>query len=158
MPDGARMRVSAGPSPLIAKSVIEVFARKHLRSPAVLWLSASDKKTYPQFVELAAKVGLRFELDTLLPDIILADMGRPVKFIFIEVVATDGPVTEARREALTEVISRSRIPLDRVKFVTAYEDRNAAPFRKNVINCNSYAWFRTEPDLLLQLTTDGFAS
>lgn len=159
MPDGSRIRVSAGPSSLIAKGVVERFASKHLRDPAVLWLSVSDRKTYPQFVELAAKVGLRFDANAVLPDIILADIGQPVKFIFFEVVASDGPVTEARRAALTEIIQRSHVPMERVTFITAYEDRNAAPFKKNVseLALNSYVWFRTEPNLLLHLTTEGLA-
>lgn len=155
MPDGARLRISAGPSSLIAKDVIEQYAQKHLKAPAVLWLSASDKKSYPQFVELAATVGLRFDLNAELPDVILADMTRPVKFVFCEVVATDGPVTEVRRKALIQLIERSRIPLSHVTFVTAYEDRDAAPFKKNFsqLAYNSYVWFRTEPDLLVHLSS-----
>lgn len=157
MPDGSRLRVSAGPSSVIAKDVIEQYARKHLEAPEVLWLSASDKKAYPQFVELAAKVGLRFDLNAELPDVILADMTEPVKFVFCEVVASDGPVTEARREALMQPIERSRIPVSHVTFVTAYEDRNAAPFKKNFsqLAYNSYVWFRTEPDLLVHLSSLG---
>ena len=154
MPDSSRMRVSAGPSSVIAKDVIEQYAQKHLEAPAVLWLSASDKKAYPQFVELAATVGLRFDLNAELPDVILADMIQPVKFVFCEVVATDGPVTEARRDALIKLIRRSRIPLSHVTFITAYEDRDASPFKKNFsqLAYNSYVWFRTEPDLLVHLS------
>lgn len=155
MPDGARMRVSAGPSSVIAKDVIEQYAQKHLKAPSVLWLSASDKKAYPQFVELAATVGLRFDLNAELPDVILADMTQPVKFVFCEIVASDGAVTEARREALIQLIKRSRIPLSHVTFVTAYEDRDAAPFKKNFsqLAYNSYVWFRTEPELLVHLSS-----
>lgn len=155
MPDGSRMRVSAGPSSNIAKDVIEQYAQRHLEAPAVLWLSASDKKAYSQFVELAATVGLQFDLNAELPDVILADMTHPVRFVFCEIVASDGAVTEARREALIQLIEQSRIPLSHVTFVTAYEDRDTAPFKKNFsqLAYNSYAWFRTAPDLLVHLAS-----
>lgn len=155
MPDGARLRVSAGPSSVIAKDVIEQYARKHLEAPEVLWLSASDKKAYPQFVELAATVGLQFDLNAVLPDVILADMTEPVKFVFCEIVASDGAVTEARRKELIQLIERSRIPLSHVTFVSIYEDRDVSLFKKNFsqLAYNSYVWFRTEPDLLVHLSS-----
>lgn len=155
MPDGSRMRVSAGPSAIIAKHVIEQYATRHLKNPAVLWLSASDKKAYPQFVELAAKVGLRFDLNAELPDVILADMTTPVKFIFFEIVATDGAMTQTRQEALAQLIKKSRIPLSHVTFISAFEDRDVTPFKKNFsqLAYDSYVWFRTEPDLLVHLST-----
>lgn len=67
MPDGSRIRISGGPSSRIIKGLIEDFTSRHMENPAVLWLSASDKKAYPQFVELAAQVGLRFSLNAELP-------------------------------------------------------------------------------------------
>ncbi|MGO9379164.1 MAG: hypothetical protein ACLP29_11545 [Dissulfurispiraceae bacterium] len=55
MPDGTRIRISGGPSAPILKGLIEDYATKHLQRPAVLWLSASDKKSYPQ--GLVARAG-----------------------------------------------------------------------------------------------------
>ena len=101
LPDGTRMRLSAGPSAPILKALIEDYAPRWLQRPAVLWISASDRKTHPQFVDLAAAVGLRFETAKLLPDLILADLGDPASFVFCEVVATDGPVDEVRKAAFT---------------------------------------------------------
>ncbi len=74
LPDATRIRLSAGPSAPILKALIEDYAQRWLRRPAVLWISASDRKTQPQFVELAATVGLRFETAKFLPDLILADL------------------------------------------------------------------------------------
>lgn len=155
LPDGTRIRTSAGPSSLITKDLIEQYAVRHLKNPVVLWISASDKKASPQFVALAASVGLNFDLSAELPDLILADLSDPTRFVFCEVVATDGPMTEARKQALIDLIARkSRIPLSRLSFVTAYEDRNAAPFKKNFsrLAYDSFVWFRTEPDLLVHLS------
>lgn len=155
LPDGTRMRISAGPSADITKALVEDFAKRHLREPAVLWISASDKKSYSQFVELAAAVGLTFDPSKELPDLILADLVDPVSFVFCEVVASDGPVTEARKEALLELVKVSNIPEGSVKFLTAYEDRESTLFRKNFsqLAVDTLVWFRTEPHLLLILST-----
>jgi hypothetical protein len=159
MPDGARIRISSGPSNEIVKDMIEQFAPRHLAEPVVLWVSASDKKSYPQFAETAASVGLRFDLNAELPDLILADLQDPVRFVMCEVVATDGAVTEMRKQALLDLVRASHIPEDNVEFLTAFEDRAAQPFRKNFsqLALNTCVWFRTEPDLLVTLSTKNMA-
>lgn len=98
---------------------------------------------------------LTFDLNAELPDLILADLSEPTRFVFCEVVATDGSMTEARKQAFMNLVGpKSRIPLSRMTFVTAYEDRNAAPFKKNFsqLAYDSFVWFRTEPDLLVHLS------
>lgn len=153
MPDGTRMRVSAGPSSPILKALVEDFAPRWLRTPVVLWISASDQKLYPQFVQRAAAIGLSFAANEALPDLIMADLADPVRFLFCEIVATDGPVTAQRKAALTAIARRSGIDDEQLHFVTAFQDREAAAFRKTFsrIAPDSDIWFSTEPDLLLEL-------
>lgn len=155
LPDGARIRVSAGPSAPILKAMVEQFAPRWLGQPVVLWISASDRKSHPQFVDLAATVGLKFDPSNELPDLILADLDEPVRFLFCEIVATDGPVTQARKSALTVIARQSGLDLKNLHFVTAFEDRQAAAFRKTFsrIASGSDVWFSTEPELILQLRT-----
>lgn len=157
MPDKTRIRISAGPSSNIVKSLIEDFAPRHLEKPVVLWISASDKKAAPQFVELAASVGLKFNPSNELPDVILADLKEKVTFLFCEVVATDGAVTQARKEALLSIVQASHVPENAVKFLTAFDDREAATLKRNFsrLALNSLVWFRTEPELLVTLSTPG---
>lgn len=160
MPDGARIRVSGDDSARIAKGLIEAFAPRHLQSPAVLWLSASDRKADPQFVARAASVGLYLDLSAELPDLILVDLANPPRFYCCEIVATDGAVTEARRQALLALVRSSNIPESAVRFVSAFEDREAPAFRKNVsqLALDSWVWFRCEPELLVILTTKSRAN
>ncbi len=159
MPDGARIRISAGPSSQIAKGLIEEFATRHLDSPAVLWLSASDKKAFPQFVEISESVGLKIDVTGTLPDLILADMKQPIKFIFCEIVATDGAITDARKHELLAIVRGSHVPENAVEFLSAFEDRESGPFKKNFsqLAVNSLVWFRTEPDLIVVLSTSNRA-
>lgn len=48
-----------------------------------------------------------------------------------------------------------RYPLEHVAFVTAYLDRSGSPFKKSVdaLAWGSYAWFVSEPDGLIELST-----
>ena len=155
MPDGTRMRITAGPSAHIAKALIERYAPAALRKPAVLWLSAGDRKSYPQFVALAATVGLEFDLSAELPDLILADLADPLLIVVCEVVATDGAITEARKAALLRGVASSNIPPGAVRFLTAFEDREAAAFRRNFsrLAVDSEVWFCTEPNLIVRLAS-----
>lgn len=153
MPDGARMRISAGPSSPILQAMVEAFAPRWLCKPVVLWISASDRKAHPQFVQMAASIGLKFSVSKELPDLILADLADPVRFLFCEIVATDGPVTAQRKAALTAIARQSGIDDEQLHFVTAFQDREAAAFRKTFsrIAPDSDIWFSTEPDLILKL-------
>lgn len=155
LPDGTRMRVSAGPSSPILKAMVESFAQRWLRKPIVLWMSASDQKLQPQFMQRAAAVGLIFDPSNELPDLILADLEDPIRFLFCEIVASDGPVTPERKAALTAIARNSGIDAGQLHFVTAFQDREAAAFRKTFsrIAPDSDIWFSTEPDLIVEIRT-----
>jgi hypothetical protein len=156
-PNGETRRMAPGPSSVIAKVVIEEFARKFLMAPAVLWVSESGAKVVARDDELAAQIKLRIFPDRNLPDIILADLGASgndgVLLIFIEVVATDGPVTPQRRDALLEIAIDAGFPEHRVAFVTAFLDRSHPAFKKTVAELawNSFVWFAAEPQNLMAL-------
>ena len=101
------------------------------------------------------RIGLVIEPERNLPDIILADLSadRP-RLIFIEVVNTDGHITEMRRDALLAYAGGARFPPEQVSFVTAYFDRGHQAFKKTVASLawGAYAWFMSEPDRLLVLS------
>lgn len=155
-PNGETRLMKPGPSSQITKAVVEVFAPRFLQEPAVLSISESATKVISRDDALAKSIGLDIEVGKNLPDAILADLGpdHPL-LVFVEVVATDGPVSERRKAALLELVEKAGFPVEHVAFVTAYLDRSAAPFKKNVnaLAWGSYAWFASEPDGLLELTT-----
>ncbi len=153
LPDGSRMRVAAGPSAPILEALIEAYAPRWLEQPALLWVSASDRKTQPHFVNLSASVGLRFDPQEMLPDLILADLGTNLRFVFCAIVATDGPIDEDRRAALLAISRHSGIGDESGRFVTAYLEREATALRKTFHRAarDSDLWFTTEPDLIVRL-------
>lgn len=151
-PNGETRRMTTGPSADISKAVIEVFAPKFLQKPGVISLSESGNKVVARDDELAKAIGLTIPADKSLPDIVLVDLGpaHPL-LVFVEVVHTDGPVNDARKTALLQIADGAGFPTEHVAFVTAYLDRDAAPFRKTVSSLawGSYAWFASEPDRLI---------
>jgi hypothetical protein len=156
-PNGETRRMAPGPSSIISKAVIEEFAKRYLINPAVLWVSESGAKVVARDDELAAQLKLKISADRNLPDIILVDLGDGkdghVLLIFIEVVATDGPVTPQRQEALLKIATDAGFPPERVAFMTAYVDRSHAAFKKTVseLAWQSFAWFAAEPEHLVVL-------
>lgn len=154
-PNGETRRLSPGPSSNIAKAVIEDFAPRFLRDPGVLWLSESARKEDRRDAELASELGIHIEIDKHLPDIILVDRTdkRSVLFVFVEVVATDGPVTEDRRQALLKLVTSAGYKAENAAFVTAYVGRNEQVFRRTFASLawQSFAWCLSEPDRIIGL-------
>lgn len=151
-PNGETRRMKPGPSSEITKAVVEVFAPAFLTDPAVVFLSESGNKVVARDDELARSIGLTIHADKNLPDTILVDLG-PIHplLVFVEVVATDGPINQRRKRALEELVAEAGFPAEHVAFVTAFLDRSAGPFKKTVdsLAWGSYAWFAAEPERLV---------
>jgi len=144
--------MTPGVSADIAKAVIEVFAHRFLADPGVVFLSESGNKVVARDDALARSIGLTIASDKNLPDIILVDAGpaHPL-LVFVEVVATDGPINGARKRALLAIADGANFPGEHLAFVTAFLDRGAGVFRKTVgsLAWGSYAWFASEPERLV---------
>lgn len=152
LPNGETRQMEAGPSSVITKAVIEVFAPRFLSDPAVLWISESGNKVVQRDDDLAQSLGLKIETDKLLPDTILVDLApADPMVVFIEAVATDGPITEARRSAFIELMTAAGFKASQIAFVTAFRDRNATAFKKAIPNLawGSFAWCLSEPEHLI---------
>jgi hypothetical protein len=159
-PNGETRQLAPGPSSIISRAVIEVFARRFLEKPAVLWLSESGNKIVMRDERIANAIGLKIEPDKNLPDLILPDLepAEPL-IVFVEVVATDGAITPRRQEALYALTDAAGFKRSQVAFLTAYQDRESAGFKKTApqLAWDSFAWFVSEPDNIIILR-DGHAS
>jgi len=152
LPHRGTRQLAPGPSAAITKAVIEEFAPRFLYSPTVLLLSESRKKIIDIDAVATKAIGLTVTPALLLPDVVLFDSVEDDELlVFVEVVATDGPITEERRAALAALVPR--FSEDRVAFVTAFSDRGAPAFRKSIgsLAWSSLAWFASEPDHVMIL-------
>ncbi len=157
-PNGETRLMLPGPSTVISKAVVEVFAPRFLREPGVVFLSESGNKVVQRDETLAAAIGLRLDYTRNLPDIILADVQtRGTRVVFVEAVATDGAVTEARKQALLQVASEAGHRQEDVYFVSAFRDRGASAFRRlaSELAWGSYAWFVSEPECIVLFSGAG---
>lgn len=153
-PNGETRNMAPGPSSIISKAVVEEFAPRFLREPGVIWLSESRNQVVARDDDLARAIGLRIESDRNLPDAILVDLGSgdPV-LVFVEVVATAGAVSEARKSALQTIATDAGFTKKQVAFVTAFSDRDDPAFKRSVseLAWQSFAWFTSEPEHIIAL-------
>ncbi len=153
-PNGETRQLAPGPSSFIAQGVVEVFAKRFLQSPAVLWLSESGNKIVVRDDRIANAIGLKIEADKNLPDLILADLAQAEPLIvFVEVVATDGAITAQRQQAIYKLTDAAGFDRKQIAFLTAYQDRQSAGFKKTVAQLawGTFAWFVSEPDNVMIL-------
>jgi hypothetical protein len=99
-------------------------------------------------------IGLQIEEDRVLPDLVVLDT-EPGKelLVFLEVVASDGPISDSRKRALQSMAQYARMPADRVAYVTVYADRDHSTLRKTFgsLAWNTLVWLASEPDQLIVL-------
>ncbi|MFV3076632.1 BsuBI/PstI family type II restriction endonuclease [Niveispirillum fermenti] len=155
-PNGETRLLAPGPSSRIARAVVEDFAPRFLADPVVLWLSESAAKVAARDEGWIRRLRLRITPDRTLPDIILLDRGRSaadLMLVFVEVVATDGPVTEQRARAFLEIAAEGGFDPSRVACITAFLDRDRPEVKKAMpsLAWGGHAWFASEPDRLLRL-------
>jgi hypothetical protein len=157
-PSGETRKLIAGPSSIITKAVVEEFSKRFLAHAGVIFLSESGNKVIARDDALAKAIGLKIPPDRFLPDILLVDLSpkRPL-LVFVEIVATDGPITAGRKKAFLEITRSAGFPDNSVAFVTAYLDRGKPAFKKTVpeLAWNSFAWFAAEPDHLIVFREGG---
>ena len=152
LPSGEGRVMLPGLSSVITKAVVEIFAPNFLTNPAVVWISESGRKVVEKDDRLLQALGIKIRPEKLLPDVILADTaGGLLLFVFVEVVATDGPIHEARRAALLRLITDAGFNPDQAAFLTAFHSRNHAAFKKAVASLawGSFAWCLSEPEHLI---------
>ena len=153
-PNGETRHMEPGPSSVISKAVVEEFVPRFLETPGVVLLSESRNKIVARDDELAQAIGLEIQPDVNLPDLILVDLGSAEPLIvFVEAVASAGPVSESRKDAHMSVATKAGFAEDQVAFVSAFADRNDGAFKRSVseLAWRSFAWFMSEPDHLMVL-------
>lgn len=152
---GTTLRLSPGDASVITRDVCEVLLNQVMRTPVVVHISTSEVKHFRELAGEAEDIGLHISPSAELPDIVAADTGYEdgLRIMFVEVVHTDGPITELRKSALLKIAAEAGVPEKHVRMITAFEDRNSSPFKKRIseIARGSEVWFRSEPQLIIKL-------
>lgn len=154
LPNGTTINLSSGPSSVITKAVIEHFSKHFLHEPALLWVSESSNKIFDD--ALAKSLGIKIDASANLPDVILVDMGDDdgIAIVFIEVVHSDGPINQLRKDALEAIAVEAGFEVENLMYVTAFADRGSgSPFKTlvNTLAWDTYVWFASEPECVIVL-------
>jgi hypothetical protein len=143
IPGRGSRNMAPGLSSKISKAVIEEFAPRFLTRPGVIWLSESSNQQPLADNDIARAVGLNIADSGILPDIIMADLApdKPL-LVFCEVVATDGPMNEARKLAILELVQAGGYDASNIVLMTAFIDRGTAAYKNAApsLATGSFAW------------------
>ncbi|MEM6737984.1 MAG: BsuBI/PstI family type II restriction endonuclease [Bacteroidota bacterium] len=156
LPDKTTRKMEPGPSSVLTKEVIEKFIPTHLRNAGVLWISSSGNKVIQEDDELMKSIGLPIDQKTLLPDIVLVDQRNTLLLIFVEVIASDGPITEQRKKAILELCTNAGFSKNQVLLINAFKERNDTSLKKrfSALATDSLVWCASEPELLIWIGKD----
>ena len=156
-PNGEMRALKPGASSVVAKAVIEIYAPKFLKAPVVLWLSESGNKVVARDEQLVDLLKLKIDPSKALPDMILIDLGfdpsgEDMVVLFVEIVASDGPINNARKVALTAIAIEAGFDQSQLAFLTAFEDRSHSAFKKSMseLAWGTAAWCLSEPNNLIE--------
>lgn len=152
LPNGSTRPLAPGDSSLILKGIIEQLAPSLLRSPGVIAISQSRRKVDVLDDALLGELGLTIRAAELLPDAVLFDAGEG-RFWFVEAVATDGEINEARKRELLRWAEQHDIRSDQCGFITGFLSRTHEAFRRRAsrLAWGTSAWFLDEPGHVLRL-------
>ncbi|PYE48779.1 restriction endonuclease [Paenibacillus barcinonensis] len=154
LPNGEVRKLSPGPSSDIAKAVVEKMAKVFLKEPAVLLISESAKKIVVNDDRICAAIGFHIDVTKVLPDIIMVDLGRREPLIvFVECVATDGPISDRRKLELISIAEEAGYSGKDYTFVTAFRDRTDGVSKKLTpsIAWDTFVWYATEPNSIIYM-------
>lgn len=149
LPNGETRKLATGPSSELAKSVVEQFTKNFIKEPAVILMSESAKKLLLKDDEICRAIGFNVNVSDVLPDLILADLGgeQPL-IIFVECVATDGPINDRRKQELIKLAKEANYTETDCAYVTVFKDRSDSASRKLVpsIAWDTFIWYASEPE------------
>jgi hypothetical protein len=148
LPGGQSRLLEPGDASLILRGVLEEWAPRRLIDPVVLSISEPGDKVYLADRARLRSLGLTIDPGSLLPDAVIVDIGEePPTFWIVEAVASDGPVTEDRRNQLLRWARDQRIPEQSCRFLSAFLDRNDAAAKKRLkdLAAGTFAWYAGEP-------------
>lgn len=151
LPDGRQRSLHPGDSSVILKRFIEQFTQR-LGTPHVLFISQSGQPVDLIEDRSLRSIGLSIEQQRLLPDCLIADLDSETPGLwFVEVVATDGPITDERKQRLLDWAAPAGMAVEQCFFVTAFMSRTSPQARTCLsrLAVGSYAWFADEPNSVL---------
>lgn len=154
LPNGETRKLASGPSSELAKAVVEQFTKNFMKDPAVILMSESARKLLLKDDDLCQAIGFNVDVSSVLPDLILAELGeeQPI-IIFVECVASDGPINDRRKQELVNMAQAANYRGTDCAYVTVFRDRADPTSRRLVpsVAWGTFIWYASEPDEIIFL-------
>jgi hypothetical protein len=144
---GEELVLSPGAHNELIKLIVETFAPKWIGNFEVLYIGdAANKMAYHKEARLR-DLGVELNIHDKLPDVIFYDLSGN-RFIVAESVTSVGPVSDARRVEVIEILERDNKLAKPPLFLTAFPDR--VIFRRFVrdIAWDTYVWMSDEDGIV----------
>lgn len=154
LPNGETRKMASGPSSVLTKAVVEEFTENFMKNPAVVLISESSQKLLMKDDELCQAIGFHVDVGTVLPDLILVELGTQTpKIVFVECVASDGPINDRRKQELLDFADQAGYKAEDCALVTVFRDRSDAVSRKLApsIAWGTFVWHVSEPHNIMYL-------
>jgi hypothetical protein len=140
--------LSPGTHSRLAADVVQVYAPAFLKAPQVVYLGDTRNKGGYQNRDLMRELNLPLQVTASLPDVILlSEIERCL--VVVEVVASSGPISEARLLQLEQLVRQPAILGYRPHYVTAFPSRRV--FRRFVedIAWGTQVWIANEAEQVI---------
>lgn len=146
--------LSPGVHSQLTAEVVQVYAPGFLQAPQVVYLGDTRRKDGYQNRDLMRELNLPLQVTASLPDVILlSEVERCLTVV--EVVASSGPISEARMGQLAQLIQQSQALGYRPRYVTAFPSRRV--FRRFVeeMAWGTQVWIAEEAEQVIQFGAGG---
>jgi BsuBI/PstI restriction endonuclease domain/BsuBI/PstI restriction endonuclease HTH domain len=146
--------LSPGLHSRLAAEVVQVYAPMFLKAPQVIYLGDTRHKGGYQNRDLMRELNLPLQVTASLPDVILlCEVAR--QLVVVEVVASSGPISEARLGQLRQLVQQSVLLGYQPRYVTAFPSRRV--FRRFVedIAWGTRVWIANEAEHIIRFGGEG---
>lgn len=136
--------LSPGAHSRLAAEVVQVYAPAFFKAPKVVYLGDTRNKGGYQNRDLMRELNLPLQVTASLPDVIM--LSEPERCLLVaEVVASSGPISEARLVQLEQLVQQSSELGYHLRYMTAFPSRRV--FRRFVeeIAWGTEVWIASEP-------------
>lgn len=152
LPDGRKVRVSAGDDTRLIKRVVERFCPRWYPGGVVLYIGDTENSFVHLKTAGLAALGVTVDSAAKIPDVIVHDRAKNW-LLLIEAVTSAGPVDGKRRKELKDLFAGCKAGL---VFVTAFENRRSMQTFVSQIAWESEVWIAEDPDHMIHFNGERF--
>jgi adenine-specific DNA-methyltransferase len=152
LPDGERIKLSAGGQNELIKQVIEEFCQRYTPGGKVIYIGDANQKITEQELLYFSQLGIKINQHGKMPDVVVL-MEDKKWLVIIEAVTSHGPIDIKRHNELKELFENPDYGL---VFVTAFQSRRAMNKYLKDLSWETDVWVAESPSHLIHFDGERF--